>query len=1064
MRYGILGPLEVLDPDGAEVDLGGPKQASVLAALLVDAGLVVPLDSLIDRVWGGKPPSTAAATIQGYISNLRKALEPAKTARTPSSVLISKANGYSLLADPTTVDASVFESLVGEGRALLPSDPGAAARLLREALALWRGPALADYRYDQFAQAEIARLDELHLIGFELSMDARLALGEHAELVPELERLVSEHPLRERLWGQLMVALYRSGRQAEALRAYSRVRRVLAEELGLDPSPALSQLEEAILAHDPAVATPVVADSEPGAAPDPSSARPGLEIVGRRAEMARFGEALHRAEGGSGSFLLLEGEAGIGKSHLLACMIAAGESAGLVVATGRCFEGGGAPPYWPWSQVIRSLVSRLGADRVLAAAGHRALLLGNLAPELGQDSSFTSNPLAIADGVVGTLMSIAASGPVVVSFDDLYGADPDSITMLTMLAEAAATFAIVVIGTYRTADVPADHPLTEMLARVSRLAHVERIPLTRLQSEEVAMLVARVTGTEVGDSVIDEIHRRTAGNPLFTVELARLLRSEGSLDEPGAKVPPGVRDVIRRRLSRLSPATKSLLGVAAVAGRDFDLDVVAAVAGLDTNTGLEAAELAIVSQLIDETDLPSRFRFSHVVVQQALAEESSALRRARVHHQLASTLEERQGETPDSWAAIAHHAVEAVTVTGPEAALPAVRRAAQHASSAGASALALTLWEANLDLVLSMAPSPARDQAELEAYRMLSRAVTIGTGWSSSRLGQTGHRLVEFGRSTGEVSSVLDGLAAILGHLLVTARFEDARDIAAEIEALAVATGDPIATLCGYLGAGVACYYLGRIPEADGHWLAGEPFLEIIDPGASGAVLLPPGQQGAYSSFWSHRARCTWMTGEVELALEQSARALAVAAREETGGFGHSFASLFNATLHYKSDDPVGCLAVAAPGLEDALVAGFVENAAFLHVLVLWAHVRLGKGTFEELLAATEAVTARARVEALHEWAMVADAALTLERPEDALAAVQRGHETAEATGARMWLPELERLRAEALLRLGDQEGATEAIDHAEHLAIGIGAVPLMWRARSWKELHRPRDETGALA
>ena len=1064
MRYGILGPLEVVGPDGQEVELGGPRQASVLAALLVDAGRVVSLDSLIDRVWGGKPPSTAAATIQGYVSNLRKALEPGKTARTPSSVLVSKANGYSLLADPTTVDASVFESLVGEGRALLSSDPGAAARVLREALALWRGPALADYRYDQFAQAEIARLEELHLIGFELSMDARLALGEHAELVPELERLVSEHPLRERLWGQLMVALYRSGRQAEALRAYSRVRRVLAEELGLDPSPALGQLEEAILAHDPAVAAPVAAHSEPVASADPSSSRPGLEIVGRRAEMARFGDSLQRAQGGTGSFLLLEGEAGIGKSHLLACMVAAGESAGLVVASGRCFEGGGAPPYWPWSQVIRSLVSRLGADHVLAAAGARALLVGNLAPELGHDPSVTSNPLAIADGVIGTLMSIAASSPIVVTFDDLYGADPDSITMLTMLAEAAATFPIVVIGTYRTADVPADHPLTEMLARVSRLAHVERIPLTRLQSEEVAMLVARVTGTEVRDSVIDEIHRRTAGNPLFTVELARLLRSEGSLDEPGGKVPPGVRDVIRRRLSRLSPATKSLLGVASVAGRDFDLDVVAAVAGLDTNTGLEAAELAIVSQLIEETDLPSRFRFSHVVVQQALAEESTALRRARVHHQLASTLEERQGGIPDSWAAIAHHAVEAVTVTGPEAALPAVRRAAQHASSAGASALALTLWEANLDLVLSMAPSPARDQAELEAYRMLSRAVTIGTGWSSSRLGQTGHRLVEFGRSTSEVSSVLDGLAAILGHLLVTARFEDAREIAAEIDALAVATGDPMATLCGYLGAGVACYYLGRIPEADGHWLAGEPFLEIIDPGPSGAVLLPPGQQGAYSSFWSHRARCTWMTGKVELALEQSARALAVAAREETGGFGHSFASLFNATLHYKSDDPVGCLAVAAPGLEDALAAGFVENAAFLRVLVLWAHIRLGEGTFEELLAATEAVTARALVEALHEWAMVADAALTLGRPQEALAAVEKGHQTAAATGARMWLPELERLRAEALLRLGDEERAAAAIDRAEHLAVEIGAVPLVERTRQWRELHRRRDETGALA
>jgi DNA-binding SARP family transcriptional activator len=1053
MRYGILGPLEVRGADGVEVDLGGPRQASVLAALLVDAGRVVPLDSVIDRVWNGHPPSTAAATVQGYISNLRKALEPAKTARAPSSVIASKSNGYVLLADPEEIDASVFERLLGEGRSLLASDPRSAARVLGEALALWRGPALGDYRYDQFAQAEIARLEELRLVAVELSSDARLALGEHGELVPELERLVAEYPLRERLWGQLMVALYRSGRQAEALRAYSRVRRILAEELGLDPSPALSRLEEAILAHDPAVAAPVVPDAEASVPSIASSTR--TEIVGRRAEMALFQNAVERARQGSGSFLLLEGEPGIGKSHLLSSILDTAEDADLVAAIGRCFEGGGAPPYWPWSQVIRSLVGRLGSDRVLAAAGARAPLLGNLAPELGHDPTLAGNPLVLADAVIGTLASIAASGPVVVAFDDLYGADPDSITMLTMLAEAAARTPIVVIGTYRTADVPADHPLTEMLGRVSRLAHVERIPLARLQSEEVAALVAWVTGTDVGESVVDEIHRRTAGNPLFTVELARLLRSEGWLDDPGARVPPGVRDVIRKRLGRLSPATKSLLGVGSIAGRDFDLDVVAEVAGLDTDTGLDAVELAIVSQLIEETDQPSRFRFSHVVVQQALAEESTALRRARVHGQIARTLEERQGNLPDSWAAIAHHAVEAVPVTGPEAALPAVQRAALHAGSAGASALALTLWEANLELVLSMAPSSSRDHAELDAYRMLSRAVTIGTGWSNSRLGQTGHRLVEFGRSTGEVSSVLDGLAAILGHLLVTARFEDARDISLEIDALAMATGDPMATLCGHLGTAVACYYLGRIPEADGRWASGEPLLEIIDPGASGAVLLPPGQQGAFSSFWSHRSRCTWMTGRVELALQQSARALVVATREETGGFGHSFASLFNATLHYMNDEPAACLGVAEPGLADALAAGFVENAAFLHVLVLWAQVRLGRALFEDLLAATEAVTAQAQVEALHEWAMVADAALTDERPHDALAAVQKGRETAEATGARMWLPELERLRADALLRLGDRKEAAAAIDRAEQLAIEIGAIPLVERARAWRDLHR---------
>jgi DNA-binding SARP family transcriptional activator len=1067
MRYGILGPLEVLAPDGTEVDLGGPRQASVLAALLVDAGRVVPLDSLIDRVWGEDSPPTAAATIQGYVSNLRKALEPAKAPRAPSSLIVSKASGYSLQVEQSAIDAGRFEDLLSQGRALTDSDPRSAADLLAEALALWRGPALSDFRYAQFAQAEIARLEELRLVAIESSADARLVLGEHAELVPELERLVAEHPLRERFWGQLMVALYRSGRQAEALRACARLRTTLGEELGLGPSPELVRLEEAILTHDPAVAAPAATPSVPAIAPSPGRPAPLSEpgIVGRRAEMARLGEAIERAKRGAGSFLLIEGEAGIGKSHLLAAMLRAAGDEGLVVTSGNCFEGGGAPPYWPWAQAVRGVADRIGPDRLVGLAGAHAPTLGVLVPELGLDEPATVNPLAMANATLQLVRAITATQPMVVAFDDLYGADPDSVTMMTVLAEAAGSIPLVAIGTYRRADVADDHPLTDMLARVSRFDHVERIPLARLQPEEVASLVARVTGDTVDPAVSAEIHRRTGGNALFTVELARLLRSEGSLDDPtGAALPPGIRDVIRRRLSRLSPETKTLLGVAAVAGRDFDLDVVAEVAGLDADASLDAVDLAIVSQLIEETGHPPRLRFTHVLVQQALEESLTALRRARLHHRIAEAMEHHQGGFPRSWAAIAHHATEAVPVTGPEAALPAVQRAAQHASSSGASALALELWEANLDLVLAMPPSPSRDRAELDAHRMLSQAVTMSAGWANTRLGQIGSRLVDFGASGGELGFVLDGRMAILGHFLVTGRFEDARHVASQIDELANSTGDPMASLCGHMGAGIACHYLGRIQEAEDRWLAGELLLEVVDPGATGKVLLPPGQQGALSSFWSHRAQSTWMTGRVEAALEQSTAALAVATREETGGFGHSFACIFNASLHFKNDDPLSTIKVAGPAVNEAQEAGFVENAAFLRVLELWARVRLGEGSFDELRAATEAVTSRASVEALHEWAMVSDGALTLDRPLDALEAIERGRLASETTGARMWLPELERLRADALLRLGRRDEASASIDTAERLANEIGAVPLLQRARAWRDQQGLRHTPGSVA
>jgi YVTN family beta-propeller protein len=245
IEFRVLGSLEVVDDDHS-VALGGPRQRALLAALLLHRRQPVSSDRLIDELWGERAPPTARKIVQGYVSSLRKELG--------DGIVVSSGHGYLLEVEPDQTDVDRFESLAADGqRALAHDDPGRAADLLREALGLWRGPALAEFAYEPFAQSEIGRLEELRLAALGDRIDAELALGRHEQLVPELEALVREHPLRERFTGQLMLALYQSGRQADALETYHSAHTRLVDELGLNPGRELQELEREILAQDPAL-------------------------------------------------------------------------------------------------------------------------------------------------------------------------------------------------------------------------------------------------------------------------------------------------------------------------------------------------------------------------------------------------------------------------------------------------------------------------------------------------------------------------------------------------------------------------------------------------------------------------------------------------------------------------------------------------------------------------------------------------------------------------------------------------------------------------------------------
>ena len=305
MEFRILGPLEVANGDGL-LPLAGAKQRALLAILLLSANETVSSDRLIDELWGGQSPESARAALQVRVSQLRKALGAA------GASILTRPPGYVLRLEREQLDLYRFERLVGEADA---AEPAAAAAKLREALALWRGPPLADLAYESFAQPAIRRLGELRLAALEKRIDADLALGRHADLVGELETLVEEQPLRERLRAQLMLALYRCGRQADALGVYRSARAVLVEQLGIEPSPPLRELEQAILRQDPTVeltATATATATGTAALVGNLPVAP-TPFLGRGRELAEVTALLSRTDA---RLLTLTGAGGSGKTRL----------------------------------------------------------------------------------------------------------------------------------------------------------------------------------------------------------------------------------------------------------------------------------------------------------------------------------------------------------------------------------------------------------------------------------------------------------------------------------------------------------------------------------------------------------------------------------------------------------------------------------------------------------------------------------------------------------------------------------------------------------------------------
>jgi DNA-binding SARP family transcriptional activator len=698
MDFRILGPLEVWG-DGRLLPLGGSKQRALLALLILHANEVVSADRLMEDLWGERQPTSGAKALHVYVSQLRKVVGEDR--------VLTRAPGYMLHLDPEELDLTRFMRLREKADS---SPPQEASSVLREAIALWRGAPLADVAYESFAQSEIARLDELRTSTIEQRIETDLALGKHAELVGELEALVREHPLRERLRAQLMVALYRSGRQAEALTAYNDGRRALVEELGIEPSKSLRELHQTILRQDPALEVHAVTV-------------PRTVFVGREAEFSELRAGLDDAIAGMGRLFLIGGEPGIGKSRLADELVAVAKGLGARVLVGRCWEAGGAPAYWPWVQSLRTHLRESDASAVGSELASVATDLAQILPELRRHFPDVPEPPAVEseaarfrlfDATVELLRNASQSRPIVLVLDDLHAADTPSLLLLQFLTRELGSMRMLVLGAYRDVDPATPPPVRDMLAEVVREPVARRVVLGGLTEQAVARYVELTASELASRELMGALYEQTDGNPLFVAETVRLLALEGPRRDASGRIgiPQSVRDVIARRLAHLPEECNRVLILASVIGREFSLRTLISLTGLSEDELLDTLDDAMAARVV--SDIPGasgRLRFAHVLIRDTLYDGLTSARRVLLHRQAIGVLQELEAEEPGQHLAeLAHHAVAAREF---DIALDYARCAGDHALVLLAYEEAARLYETALEALAVSGDADEETRCEL---------------------------------------------------------------------------------------------------------------------------------------------------------------------------------------------------------------------------------------------------------------------------------------------------------------------------------------------------------------
>lgn len=632
MRFEVLGPVRVLR-DGEELGLGPRKQRALLTALLLTPDRPVPTDRIVDLLWGDRPPPAVTASLHGYVAGLRRVLEPGRDARARPTLLLTDDVGYRVRLAGHELDLTAFRDALDAAHAVLagPDPYGVPPALgvealttladrLEAALGRWRGEPLEELGHAPDAEAEREHLQTLRTTAALDLARVRLAQGRPQHAVAVLAPLASRHPLREDLRAAHALALVRADRQAEALAELRALRDVLADELGVDPSPAVQDLQTAILRQEPGLfRSSSVPASSSRSARGPRPTRNVGSLVGREPESAALDALLDQVlADGVVRAVSLVGEPGIGKTRLAGAVAGRATERGFTVLTGGCSQDEGAPPLWPWTAVVHDLGT---AHPDLAGPGVEdpgAFLVD------GPDAFVRHEALC------ALLVRAARRTPLLLVLEDLHWADASSLRLLRHLLTGRGDAAVLVLLTRRATPEPegALAELTETLARRGD----PRLDLGGLAGAALLELAVDV-GRPLDPGGVDALRDRTGGNPFFVLELLRLAATQPDV-LTGDRVPAVVSDVIAARVGTLPESVRQVLQVASVLGRTPDLTLLAGILGRDPSDDLDVAAAAGVVEIGEDGSV----RFRHALVRDAVYAGVRPLRRQRWHAEAAERL------------------------------------------------------------------------------------------------------------------------------------------------------------------------------------------------------------------------------------------------------------------------------------------------------------------------------------------------------------------------------------------------------------------------------------------
>jgi DNA-binding SARP family transcriptional activator/tetratricopeptide (TPR) repeat protein len=1024
------------------------RQQALLAYLVLKAGKTVSRQHLSFLFWPDSGESQARTNLRQLLHHLRTALpEGDRFLEIDTQLLLWRGDA------PFTLDVAGFEEAVRRAdEASAGKDTVAQRRALEDAARQYQGDLLAG-SYDEWVVAERERLAQMYARVLE-----RLVLSlenghEYTAAIRYADRLVRQDPLREAAYQSLIRLHGLNGDRASALRVYHQCVTILRRELAVEPGPATRRLRELIMSPD----TPET--PEPQEPPRALAAH--LPLVGREREWRRLREIWKAMDLGRASLVLITGEAGVGKTRLAEELIEWVSRRGVPTARTACYATEGHMAYavvaeWLRSPAVRPALAGLSAAHLSQLSRVLPELLAER-PDLSAPEPFSESWQRhhFFDALVQALSR--AGKPLLLLIDDLQWCDRDTTEWLHYLLRSDPSARMLVVGTVRMDHVAKDHPVLAMERELSRADQAAEIALEPLGLEDTASLAAKAAEGEVDRSSAARLFAETQGNPLFVVESvrARLIagreRQQGRAGpderDPADALPPKVHAVLTARLAQLSTAAHELAGVAAAIGRPFTFELLSKV-GEGDEQGLvggvdELWQRRIINPL-EQLSGNDSYDFTHDRLREVAYAELGPARKKVLHRRIAEAVEALHAPDLDAVSSeIAGHFERAGLAAK---AIPYFQQAARVLQRRYAEEEATGHLTRALALLESLPQSRERDMQELKLITSLGLSLVATQGYAAPEAGRLyarGRLLCEYTPASGYDFPVLSG--SMLFHV-VRAELDVARDIGARFLNLAKEKGDPTLIAAGHFALGCSLFHLGAVDRAREH------FGETLARGRFPYFAFGPELSVFGRVYTSHSM---WMHGDIEQAAESMQAAIA-AARELSHPFSLVLALAYAALLHQFGDEAEPAAERAEEVAALCAKYGFRYYLAWTPIIRGWARVRQGSHApgLAEMRAGWDDLQATgARLRAPYYLALIAQACGRMGQPQAGLHCLEEAFAVGNRTKEAWVQPELQRVKGDLLLELGNSKEAEECYRSAARLARQLGLRS--FEARAGKSLAR---------